>query len=239
MLNIVQLFHFFYRLPLPGHRSHIAKDASNIEWKTEKNYIRKMEGPPESPHISGSARKGRYRNRMVRQTTANSISQDYQWVHNGLHGKMTLHNRRYQDFLPDRYTNHFDDDGDDLHYCEVLGQKTCARCLENTNRLMAAEYQNETFPGIRVSATDLIAPRLSKALSRRRLTEDHQGTGAGGAGGGAGAHLGGFATGESPPPYRKGSSLMRARSNVVISKDKMERSLRMLLKRDTMNMNKS
>lgn len=221
-------------LPLPGHRSNIAKDASNIEWKMEKSYIRKMEGPPESPHISGSARKGRHRNR-IRQSTANSISQEYQWVHNGLHGKMTLNNRRYHHFLPDRYTNHFDDD--DLHYCEVLGQKTCARCLANTNRLMAAEYQNETFPGIRVSATDLIAPRLSKTLTRRRATDAEQTRGAtnGGGGGGGATTLGGFDTAISPPPYRQGSSLVRGRSNVVISTDKMERSLQMLLKRDARN----
>ena len=220
------LFHAAFRLPLPGHRSHIAKDSSDIEWKLEKSYIRKMDGLPQSPHISGSARKGR-RHIMLRQPTANSIYQDYKWVHNGLHGKMTLCNQRYRHYLPDRYTNH--DQNDDLHYCEVLGQKTCATCVAKTNRVTAAEYQNETFPGLRVSATDLIAPRLSKALTKRRTLETGsrsmsrhvQGT-----------SLGAFNTAESPPPYRQGSSLIRDSSNVIISTDKMVKSLTMTLKRD-------
>ncbi len=133
----------FSRLPLPGHRSFIAKDTSDIGWKVEKNYIRKIEGPPESPHISGSARKGR--RHMLRQPTANSIYQEYKWVHNGLHGTMTLCNQKYRHYLPDRFNNH-DDDELDLHYCEVLGQQSCATCVGITNRATAVEYQNETFP---------------------------------------------------------------------------------------------
>ncbi|XP_072026081.1 uncharacterized protein [Amphiura filiformis] len=207
-------------LPLPGHRSHIAKDASDIEWKVEKSYIRKMEGPPESPHISGSARKGR--RRMLRQPTANSIYQDYKWIHNGLHGKMTLSNQKYRHYLPDRYNNH--DESEDLHYCEILGQKSCAICVAQTNRITAAEYQNETFPGIRVSATDLIAPKLSKTLTRRSVPEVTSRS--------KSRHMMFDAT-ESPPPYRQGSSLIRGRANIDISTEKMAKSLNMTLKRDT------
>ena len=47
-----------------------------------------------------------------------------------------------------------------------------------------------------------------------------------------GGGVGIFDTTESPPPYRQGSSFIRDRSNIIISADKMAKSLNMTIKRD-------
>ncbi|XP_033647769.1 uncharacterized protein LOC117307199 [Asterias rubens] len=212
-------------LPRPGHRDLLTREATDITLREEQGYMRNITGYPVVPHISGSAshRRGRP---ILRRPTANTISHEYRWVHNGLNGKMTLTNKRYRHVLPPPLSNHQDSDSN-LHYCEVLGQRTCYRCVEEANRQMAAEYQQEAFPSLEVTAASLVAPKLSKTLMLTRDVPRKVATAPQ-----SQISMNPFDTASTPPPYRISSAFTQSHHQISISKDKMVKSLSKTLKRD-------
>ncbi|XP_038053884.1 uncharacterized protein LOC119726306 [Patiria miniata] len=212
-------------LPRPGHRDLLTREATDIHLRKEQGYMREITGFPVIPHISGSANHRRGRP-ILRRQTANNISQEYRWVHNGLNGKMVLTSQRYRHILPPPLSNHQETDSH-LHYCEVLGRRTCSQCVEEANRQMAAEYQQEAFPGLEVTAASLVAPKLSKTMMSSRDGPRKQVTAPE-----SQISLNPFDTATTPPPYRISSAFTQDRYQISISKDKMLKSLTKTLRRD-------
>ncbi|XP_041461093.1 uncharacterized protein LOC121412258 [Lytechinus variegatus] len=215
-------------LPIPGQRSAIVQESSDIGWREERGYIKRVTGFPPSACVNGIRNETKRRVRHlspIRLPTANTICDEYNWMHNGVHGKMLLSNKKYRHILrSDLAETH--DPKQKLHYCEVLGQRVCADCIEHTNRTMAIEYQHEAFPEIEVTASRLIAPKLSKLLADRLksavpLPESEQ----------QAQESGLLGNAQSPPPYRQPSALRNQR-HVTIYSDAMINSLHQTLKRD-------
>ncbi|XP_072181178.1 uncharacterized protein [Diadema setosum] len=225
-------------LPVPGQRAGITRELADIGWREERGYIKRVTGFPLSACVSGLRNENHRRARNlspIRLPTANTICDEYHWMHDGLHGKMLLSNKKYRHILASEEDNH--DLSNKLHYCEVLGQRVCSDCIEHTNRTMAIEYQHEAFPEIEVSASRLVAPKLSKLLhlktaSNEKEAKDHKSKE---------SHdnrqktMGMNILGDrgSPPPYRQPSALRNQR-RVTIYQDTMINSLRQTLKRDRM-----
>ncbi|XP_071499438.1 uncharacterized protein [Diadema antillarum] len=225
-------------LPVPGQRAGITRELADSGWREERGYIKRVTGFPLSACVSGLRNENHRRARNlspIRLPTANTICDEYHWMHDGLHGKMLLSNKKYRHILASEEDNH--DLSNKLHYCEVLGQRVCSDCIEHTNRTMAIEYQHEAFPEIEVSASRLVAPKLSKLLhlktaSNEKEAKDHKSKE---------SHdkqqktTGMDILGDrgSPPPYRQPSALRNQR-RVTIYKDSMINSLRQTLKRDRM-----
>ncbi|XP_022081085.1 uncharacterized protein LOC110974063 [Acanthaster planci] len=216
-------------LPRPGHRDVLTREATDVHLRREQGYMREITGFPVIPHISGSASHRRGRS-ILRRQTANNISQEYRWVHNGLNGKMVLTTQRYRHILPPPLSNHREKDSH-LHYCEVLGQRTCSQCVEEANRQMAAEYQQEAFPGLEVTAASLVAPKLSKTMMSSRDSPRKQATAPK-----SQLSLNPFDTATTPPPYRISSAFTQDRYQISISKEKMLKSLMKTLRRDRTQM---
>ncbi|XP_003729504.2 uncharacterized protein LOC100893430 [Strongylocentrotus purpuratus] len=215
-------------LPIPGQRTAIVRELSDIGWREERGYIKKVTGFPLSACVNGMRNETKRRVRHlspIRLPTANTICDEYNWMHNGVHGKMLLSNKKYRHILQSNLAESHDEK-QKLHYCEVLGQRVCADCIEHTNRKMAIEYQHEAFPEIEVTASRLIAPKLSKLLSDRLKSavpspEYNQQT----------MEAGLLGNAQSPPPYRQPSALRNQR-RVTIYSDAMINSLHQTLKRD-------
>ncbi|XP_071816122.1 uncharacterized protein [Apostichopus japonicus] len=209
-------------LPRPGHRDALTKEAADIGCKKERHFLRKVTGYPMSARISGSARAARRSLPTLRRPTANTICQEYQYVHNGLRGKMILNNKRFRHDLPEYHCDHSDEEKS--HYCEVLGKRTCAGCIEETNKKMAAKYQNDAFPSIQTTAASLVAPRLSKALTKRNTNQSRELVS-------RQLSISNLDDADSPIPYRMSSALRQSR-RVTIYNDTMIESLHRTLVRD-------
>lgn len=208
-------------MPRPGHRDVLTKEAADIECKEERKFVRKITGYPLSAHISGSAKAKRSRS-VRRRPTANTICQEYQYVHNGLRGKTILNSKKFRNDFREVACDHAEEDK--AHYCEVLGRRTCADCIEHMNKEMAAKYQNDAFPSIQTTAASLVAPKLSKALtkSQRDKTRDLRSRQ---------LSISVMGDADSPVPYRMSSALRESR-RVTIYHDTMIDSLQRTLARD-------
>lgn len=142
-------------------------------------------------------------------------------MHNGLRGKMLLNSKKFRHDLPDCPYDHPDEKS---HYCEVLGQRTCADCIEETNKKMAAKYQNDAFPSIQTTAASLVAPKLSRALTKKSSNQSRDLVS-------RQLSISNLDDADSPIPYRMSSALRQSR-RVTIYNDTMIESLHRTLVRD-------
>ena len=99
---------------------------------------------------------------------------------------------------------------------------------------MSAEYQQEAFPSLEVTAASLVAPKLSKTLASskdepRKLATSPQSQ----------ISMNPVDTATTPPPYRIASAFNQNRHQISISKDKMVKSLSKTLRRDNTIMTKT
>ena len=54
-------------------------------------------------------------------------------------------------------------------FCDTLGPSSCQRCIEETNRKIAKEIEQSSFPILECSATTLVAPTLARMMTKSRF----------------------------------------------------------------------